>query len=176
MFRNRGNSTRVINMLDIDGMRTTAWQPGHLNTITHMSVLSALEQRVNRYRQKGNWRENEARTHSWMLDEMGMINTRLLDHGEIFQQEQEIIRGVSDEVLQVHGVLPGCKEEGITRLLYENANGLSNRMCGNHKLSKCKDLINELCADIVAMNEDRQNMHHIDNRNGWNQLFKGGDI
>jgi hypothetical protein len=59
-----------------------------------------------------------------MLDETGTISTRLLDHGEILQQEQESIRGVSDEVLQVHGVLPGCKEEGITRLLYENANRL----------------------------------------------------
>ena len=124
MFRNRGDSTRVINMLDIDGMRTTARQPGHLNTITHMSVLSALEQRSHRYRQKGNLRGDKAHTHSWMLDETGTISTRLLDHGEILQQEQESIRGVSDEVLQVHGVLPGRKEEGITRLLYENANRL----------------------------------------------------
>ena len=43
------------------------------------------------------------------------------------------------------------------------------------KLSNCKDLIDELGADIVAMNEHRQNMRHIDNRNGWNQLFKGGE-
>ena len=113
-------------MLDIDGMRTTAGQPGHLNTITHMSVLSALalEQRSHRYRQKGNLRGDEAHTHSWMLDETGTISTPLLDHGEILQQEQESIRGVSDEVLQVHGVLPGRKEEGITRLLSENANRL----------------------------------------------------
>jgi hypothetical protein len=47
------------------------------------------------------------------------------------QQQEEInIRGVSDEVLQVHGVLPGRKEEGITRLLYENANGIHNRLGG----------------------------------------------
>jgi len=110
-----------------------------------------------------------------MLDETGTISTRLLDHGEILHQEQEIFGGVSDEVLQVHRVLPGRKEEGITRLLYENANGLSNRMCGNNKLSKCKDLIDELGADIVAINEHRQNMRHIDNRNGWNQLFNGGE-
>jgi hypothetical protein len=48
-------------------------------------------------------------------------------------------------------------------------------MCGNNKLSKCKDLIDELGADIVAINKHRQNMRHIDNRNGWNQLFKGGE-
>jgi hypothetical protein len=75
-----------------------------------------------------------------MLDKTGMINTRLLNHGEILQQEQISIRGVLDEVLQVHGVLPGHKEEGITRLLYENAYGISKRMGGNNKLSKAKNL------------------------------------
>ena len=94
-------------MLDIDGRQTTEQQPGHLNTTIHMSVLLALEQRANRYHQKGNLGEKEARTHLWMLDKTGTINTRLLQHGEILQQEQEIIRGVSEEVLQVHhGVLP----------------------------------------------------------------------
>jgi hypothetical protein len=41
-----------------------------------------------------------------MLDETGTINTRLLGHGEILQQEQKYIGGVSEEVLQVHRVLP----------------------------------------------------------------------
>jgi hypothetical protein len=72
-------------------------------------------------------------------------------------------------------VLPGCKEEGITWLLYKNVNGLSNRMCGNRKLDKCRDLIDELGADIVAINKRRQNVKHKDNRNGWNQFFKGGE-
>ncbi len=84
--------------------------------------------------------EREACLHSWMLNETGTINTRLLDHGEILQEEQLSIRGVLDEVLQVHGVLPGCKEEGITWLHYENTNRISNRMCGINKLCKAKDL------------------------------------
>jgi hypothetical protein len=79
--------------------------------------------------------------HSWSLDETGTIDTRVFNHGEILQQEQIDIRGVSEEVLQVHGVLPGRKEEGITRLMYKNANGFSNRMGGDEKLVKAKDLI-----------------------------------
>jgi hypothetical protein len=109
--------------------------------------------------------EREDCLHSWMLDKTGTINTHLLNHWEILQQEQISIRVVSDEVLQVHGVLPGCKEEGITRLLYKNANGISNRMGGNNKLSKAKDLINELGADIVAYNKHRQHLRHIINHN-----------
>jgi hypothetical protein len=48
-------------------------------------------------------------------------------------------------------------------------------MGGNNKLSKAKDLIDELGTDIVAYNKHRQNLRHIDNHNGWNQLFKGGE-
>jgi hypothetical protein len=62
--------------------------------------------------------------------------TCLRSREEIQQQEQIDIRGVSDDVLQVHGVPPGHKEEGITRLIYENANGISNRLCGDDKLDK----------------------------------------
>jgi hypothetical protein len=111
-----------------------------------------------------------------MLDKTGTLNTCLLNHGEILQLEQINIRGVLEEVLQVHGVLPGCKVEGITWLLYKNANGLSNRMSGKNKLSKCRGFIDELGADIVAFYEHRQNLQHINNRNGWNQLFKGGEV
>ena len=59
--------------------------------------------------------------------------------------------GVSDKVLQVNGVMPGTKKEGITRLLYENCNSLSNRICGNSKLKKMKDLIHDWGADIVGL-------------------------
>ncbi len=162
-------------MVDINGACSTISQAGHLNTITHMSILLALEHQANQFRKKRNLIESEARSHSWILDKMGTINTGLLDHGEILQQELIDIRGVLEEVLEVHGVLPGCKEEGIPWLLYKNVNGLSNRMCGNRNLDKCRDLFDKLGADIVAINEHRQNVKHKDNCNGWNQLFKGGE-
>jgi hypothetical protein len=76
----------------------------------------------------------------------------------------------------VHGVLPGCKDDGIIRLLYENANGIPDRLGGNEKLDKAKELIDELGANVVAYNEHRQNLRHKDNQNGWNQLFRGGGI
>jgi hypothetical protein len=50
-------------------------------------------------------------------------------------------------------------------------------MCRNNNLSKARDLFDELGADIVAYNdnEHRQNLQHLDNCNGWNQSFKGGE-
>ncbi len=81
---------------------------------------------------------------------------------------------MSDEILQVHGVLPGRKDNGIIRLLYENANGIPNRLGGNEKLDKAKELIDELGANVVAYNEHCHNLHHKNNRNGWNSSSGGG--
>jgi hypothetical protein len=98
----------------------------------------------------------ESCSHSWSLDETGTINTRVFNHGEILQQEQIDIRGVLEEVLQVHGVLSMRKEEGITRLIYKNVNGFSNMMGSDEKLGKAKDLINELEVDVVLYNEQNK--------------------
>ena len=99
LFRNRGESCRNIDIVETDRR--------------HSSVLSALVNRATQFRNKGEISERGDCVHSWMLDKTGMINTRLLNHEKISQQEQIGIRGVSDEVLQVHGVLSGYKEDGI---------------------------------------------------------------
>jgi hypothetical protein len=83
---------------------------------THMTVLKALEHRATRYQVKGKLSKVEVRSHCWGLDDTGTINTTHLRRSqeEIQEQEHIYIQGVSDEVLQVHGVLPERKEEGIT--------------------------------------------------------------
>jgi hypothetical protein len=81
--------------------------------------------------------------------------------------------GVSNDVLRVHGVMPDRKQEGVTRLMYENCNSLPNQMGGNYKLEKMKDLTHEWDVDLVGIVEHRQNMmKHKQNVNGWNQLFR----
>ena len=83
--------------------------------------------------------------------------------------------GVSDEILQVHGVMPGKKADGVVRLMYKNVNSLSNRQWGNNKLEEAKDLIHKWGADIVGMVEHQQNLKHKNNSNGWNKLFLRGE-
>jgi len=46
--------------------------------------------------------------------------------------------GISDEVLKVHGTAPATKGEGVIRLIYENANGFSNRLSDNEISQKSK--------------------------------------
>ena len=82
---------------------------------------------------------------------------------------------VSDEVLKIHGIAPMSKGEGVTRLIYENANGISNKLSNNEKVERAKELHDSLEVDIVAYNEHRLNMAHKHNINGFNQLFRGGE-
>jgi hypothetical protein len=81
---------------------------------------------------------------------------------------------VQEEVLQVHGTAPGSKTEGVAWLIYENLDGLANKISGNKKLEKLKGLIDDLEVDLQSFNKHKQNLMHKDNSNGFSQLFKGG--
>ena len=82
---------------------------------------------------------------------------------------------MDEEMIKIHGDPPGTKAEGVCRVLYENINGLNNRMGGNKKLDKARQLIHELEADIVAYNEHRLNLTHSKNRNGLRKMFQGDE-
>jgi hypothetical protein len=90
--------------------------------------------------------------------------------------EQEVskdARGVLEYFLDVHGPPPGRKEEGVTRVIYDNLNGLQSTLSKNEKLDKAWQIINDLQTDVVCYNEYRQNLKHKTNRNGFHQMFNG---
>ena len=60
--------------------------------------------------------------------------------------------GLSEEMLEVHRIAPGKNPEGVTRVIYENLNELNNRIGGNKKLDKAKEIINDLEVFIVRHN------------------------
>ena len=83
------------------------------------------------------------------MDETGTINTAELSDfdadalGEKYQKkltattlEMEEIMEIEDEILEVHGVAPGRKAEGVTWVIYENSDGLNNRIGGNRTSTK----------------------------------------
>ena len=86
---------------------------------------------------------------------------------DIERSELEEIRTIDDYLLEVHGIQPGKKREGITRLLYENRNGLNSILSGNENLKKARQVIDDLEADVVAYNEHQQNLYHKQNVNGF---------
>ena len=44
--------------------------------------------------------------------------------------ELKEIMEIADEILEVHGVAPGRKAEVVTRVIYENSDGLNNLIGG----------------------------------------------
>jgi hypothetical protein len=98
------------------------------------------------------------------LDETGTVDTDGLTDDESVEtsslkqglaaRERELLEacGVNDELLQVHETAPGSKQEGVTRLLYENLNGINSRLSQNDKLDKLREINNDLEADIVCYN------------------------
>ena len=82
---------------------------------------------------------------------------------------------IADEILEVHGVAPGKKAGGVTRVIYEISDRLNNQIGRNRKLEKAKEIIDDLETDAVIINEHRMNCSHKDNRNGLSQMFNGGE-
>ena len=82
---------------------------------------------------------------------------------------------MSDELLEVHGVVPAQKPEGVTRLIYENSNGINSIINNNDKLDKAKQVIDDLELDIVAFNNHKLNLRHKNNKTSFSQMFNGGE-
>ena len=161
-----------------------------MNRTKHWAVLSVLERRALQYR-KGNNKLNKTSIYTTIsentIDETGTVDVdALLTDGsesveersarEILQEEIEAVASVNEEILEVHGRVPVEKREGTVRLLYENMNGINNRMADNEKLDKARGLIDELEADVVCYNEHRLNLCHKDNKNGFAKMFNGGEM
>ena len=154
-----------------------------MNITKHTTVLSVLEKRSLRYRRKRlSGIDADLNLMNQALDETGTIDTRPLtaaptDEHLYLQPEQHFLheKGIPDEVLNVHGIAPKRKPDGVTRLIYENPNGFNTNITDNDKLTKAKDLIDELEADVVGYSETRINGGHDDNVNGLSQLFRGGE-
>jgi hypothetical protein len=156
-----------------------------MNITSHESVLAALKNRASRYSNRGFTCGADNNLVSWALDKTGTVDASFLCNNNennkrialVEQQERNRVAelGVPEEVLRIHGVAPGSKRDGVIRLIYENVNGINNRLCNNDKVEKAKEIIDDLEADIVAYNEHRLNMQDRHNVNGFSQLFKGGE-
>ena len=150
-----------------------------MNGTKHETVLQILTQRARRFHNGTGGSGQEVHGNSWTIDETGTLNISTLgtNENEEEQLENNEINNIiiPEEVLCVHGFTPPKKAEGTVRLIYEILNGLSNRLCGNHKVERARQIHDDLEVDLVAYCEHQLNMRHKKNTNGFNQLFKGGE-
>ena len=91
------------------------------------------------------------------MDETGTIDTAELSDfyadtlGGKYQKhltattlEMKEIMEKADEILEEHGVAPGRKAEVVTKVIYDNGDGLNNIIGRNRKLEKAKEMIDDL--------------------------------
>jgi hypothetical protein len=123
----------------------------------HQNILTMLEHRALHYQNSKSYEELEdEHLMDEAIDETGTVprsNAGDDEESRVIVEEQlrKEIRGVSDYLLEVHGVPLGRKGEGITRLIYENLNWLQSTVSNkNEKLEKAWRVIDNLQADVVC--------------------------
>ena len=123
-----------------------------MNLTKHINVLTALEKRALRYRKKGQvqldtdevlynnivYEKDTVSTASLINPDAECKEQYLYEKRGAEQCEMEEIRGVTDEILRMHGISTGKKGEVVTRVIYENPNGFNSRITCNEKLEKAK--------------------------------------
>ena len=150
-----------------------------MNITNPTNVLSALDKWALQYRKIGQVQlDMDEVLYNDAIDETGTVSTVSLINPDAECKEQYLyekrraeqygmkeIKWVTDEVLKVHGVAPGKKGEGVTRVIYENPNGFNSWITCNEKLEKAQKNIDELEAGVVEYSEHRLNYKSKDNRN-----------
>ena len=120
----------------------------------HSRVISALEKRALCFCNKGQRQADQDEVlFNEAVDKTGTVSTVGLADSENSEDDETVtgttavmatylenegIQGVSDDLLNVHAIVPGVKPEGVTRLIYENPDGINTRISRNEKSEKNK--------------------------------------
>jgi hypothetical protein len=144
VHRSRLEVSSTIKLIDLRGNESIVQQQGRLNRTKHAKILSILEKRALRYKEKsGQLQQKENEINE--IDETGTVatdgltdddsvGTTTTTQTEAEREELDILSLLSDELLRIHGVMPGFKQEGTVRLMYENPNGFNSKISENEKL------------------------------------------
>jgi hypothetical protein len=87
-------------------------------------------------------------------------------------EHRQVMEGVEDGLLQVHGLAPNTKQHGIFRIMGENCNGFNNQIGGNDKNAKALDIKEDLDINCIMYCKHCLNFRHKDNKNNLKQMFQ----
>ena len=155
-WRASGEMSRVIETVNSLGIKSRRRARGRMATTDHDTILQMLEHRASRFRPGFRLTEVNPQQGDSTVDETGTLETWELQQEQRGREiqarltEQSELELVADEVLEINGERVKGKQEGVIRLLYENANGINGRFNNNEKVTKAKELHHELEADVVA--------------------------
>ena len=171
---------RSITILEETGNRRTLAHRGRLNLLSHKATLNALEKQALRFSTK---QQTQNQRDASLVDAARNAKLATLPvPDQLFSDTSSDDQGISNIVRQQSsllnplGVIPGSKADGVTRLFYENVNGIATHISGNEKLEKVKGILDDMEVDLFAFNEHKINFAHRDNKkNGLAKLFNGGE-
>jgi len=75
-------------------------------------------------------------------------------------KQKRVMEAVQEGLLQIHGLAPNTKQQGIFQIMGENCNGLNNRIGGNKKIAKALDIKEELDIYCLLYCEHHLNFRH----------------
>jgi hypothetical protein len=136
-----------------------------IHITSHQSVLSALKAMANRSLSRGKLPTLNDKLLSSAVDKTGTVDYTCEEFDGFSNEREQLLalveqqevkelkeNGISDKVLQIHGLFPTKKGEGIICLVYENVNGIISILSGNNKVEKAREIRDNLEVDIVAYN------------------------
>jgi hypothetical protein len=87
-------------------------------------------------------------------------------------KQNKVLEAVEEGLLQVHGMAPNTKQQGIFRIMGKNCNGFNNQIGGNKKITKALDIKEDLDINCFMYCEHCINFRHKDNKNDLKQMFQ----
>jgi hypothetical protein len=87
-------------------------------------------------------------------------------------EHKRVMEAVDEGLLQVHGIAPNSKQDGMFHLMYKNANGFNNMISGNKKIAKTLDIKEDLGINCLMYCKHRLNLQHKSNKNDFKQMVQ----
>ncbi len=87
-------------------------------------------------------------------------------------KHNKVLEAVEEGLLQVHGMAPNTKQQGIFRIMGKNCNVFNNQIGGNEKIAKALNINEDLDIDCLMYCEYCINFRHKDNKNDLKQMFQ----
>jgi hypothetical protein len=180
LFRNNKQISRSINIISDLGVRQIIQQRGQLNLLKPSENLNALERRAARFPRactSADQSDRELIDATMHNPNVPQTNKTIPLH-DCTSEDQDITALVDKHctLLTPLGITPSTKGEGITRILYENINGLQAKITGNEKLHKIMENVDDLEVDLSAFNEHKINFKHKESKcQGLGKLLDGGE-
>jgi hypothetical protein len=148
---------------------------GKLKTTSHTSILEHLRRRADQFRKQGRLQDDDLEEIITEIKASEETKDSEMDDKAATSSADEhrrVKKAVESGLLQVHGLPPNTKQQGIFCILGGNCNGFNNQIGRNNKIAKALDIKEDLDIDCLMYCERRINFRHMDNKNHLKQMFQ----